>query len=320
MVSIPSHASTPVDAPGHPIALPRANFLARLIAMSRAIWKGAITFGLVNIPVGLYPAIRREELKFRLLRGSDLSPVNYKRVAEADGKEVPWDQIVKGYEYEKGKFVVLKDEDFARVDIEATQTVDILNFVKIDEVNPVLFYKPYYMEAAKGGDRAYVLLREALETSGKIAIAKVVIRTRQHLAAVKPQKDGLMLELMHFPDEILDVSEFKTPNVKGPGKPELKMALQLIESMTEPWKPEQYTDEYRDALAKVIEAKIEKGGAPAPRTAKHRAPANVIDLVSVLQKSIAETSGSSGSKKTARRKPAAKRATAKKKTTRRKAA
>src|SRR5215831_2824354 len=145
----------------------------------RAIWKGAISFGLVTIPVALYPATRREELKFRLLRTSDLSPVNYKRVAEADGKEVPWDQIVKGYEHEKGRFVVLKDEDFKRVDVEATQTVDIVDFVELDEVNPLLFSKPYYMEVGRGGDTAYSLLREAMEKTGKIAIAKVVIKTRQ---------------------------------------------------------------------------------------------------------------------------------------------
>src|SRR5436190_1408663 len=161
----------------------------------RAIWKGSITFSLVNIPISLYPAIRREELKFKLLRKSDLSPINYKRVAEADGKEVPWDMIVKGYEYKKGKYIVLKDEDFLRVDIEATQTVEIMNFVKLDEVDPLLFYKPYMMEAGKGGDKAYILLREALRDSGKIAVAKVVIKTRQHLAAIKPQKKDLMLEL-----------------------------------------------------------------------------------------------------------------------------
>ena len=184
----------------------------------RALWKGAITFGLVNIPVSLFPATRREELKFRQLRASDQSPVNYKRVAEADGKEVPWEQIVKGYEYEKGKFVILKDEDFARVDVEATQTVDIMNFVSIDEVDPLLFYKPYYLEVAKGGDKAYVLLRDALVDAGKIAIAKVVIRTRQHLAAVKPQEKGLMLELMHFPKELMDVSEFNEPAESVSGK------------------------------------------------------------------------------------------------------
>src|SRR5664279_2683284 len=138
----------------------------------RPIWKGTISFGLVSIPISLYPATQREELKFRLLRKSDLSPVSYKRVAEADSKEVPWDQIVKGYEYEKGKFVVIKDEDFARVDVEATQTVDIVQFVQLKEINPLLFYKPYYMEVQKGGDKAYSLLRQALADSGMIAIAK----------------------------------------------------------------------------------------------------------------------------------------------------
>ena len=181
----------------------------------RALWKGAISFGLVTIPVSLYPATRREELKFRMLRKSDHSPINYKRVAEADGKEVPWDQVVKGYEYEKDKYVILKEEDFARVDVEATQTVDIINFVAIDDVDPVLFYKPYYLEVGKGGDKAYVLLRDALVKSGKIAIAKVVIRARQHLASVKTQKKGLILELMHFPDELIDVSEFKAPSERS---------------------------------------------------------------------------------------------------------
>jgi DNA end-binding protein Ku len=263
----------------------------------RAIWKGAITFGLVNIPVSLYPATRREELKFRLLRGKDLSPVNYKRVAEVDGKEVAWTDIVKGYEYEKGKFVVLKDEDFARVDIEATQTVDILHFVAIDEVSPLLFHKPYYMEAAKGGDRAYVLLREALNDTGKIAIAKVVIKTRQHLAAVKPQEHGLMLELMHFPDEILDTDEFKTPREKAPAKAEMTMAKQLISSMSAKWRPEDYTDEYRDAVEKMIVEKIEHGGRSAPKATKSAKPTNIIDLVSVLQQSIKETSTKSKPKR-----------------------
>ncbi|MGH8048034.1 MAG: Ku protein [Chthoniobacterales bacterium] len=272
----------------------------------RAIWNGAITFGLVNIPVSLYPATRREELKFRLLRGKDLSPVNYKRVAEVDGKEVAWPDLVKGYEYEKGKFVVLKDEDFARVDIEATQTVDILNFVAIEEVNPLLFYKPYYMEAAKGGDRAYVLLREALNETGKIAIAKVVIKTRQHLAAVKPQEQGLMLELMHFPDELLDADEFKAPKAKAPAKAEMTMARQLISSMSAKWRPEDYADEYRDAVEKMIEEKIEHGGRSAPKASKHAKPTNVIDLVSVLQQSIKETAGKSKpkpAKKTSRSQP-----------------
>lgn len=262
----------------------------------RPIWKGAISFGLVNIPIGLYPATRREELKFRFLRASDLSPVNYKRVAEADGKEVPWDQIVKGYEYEKGKFVALKDEDFKRADIEATQTVDIINFVDLKEVDPVLFYKPYYMEPGRGGDKAYVLLREALEKNGKIAIAKVVIRARQHLAAIKPQKKGLMLELMRFPEELVDVSEFKAPAEKRAGKQELQMASKLVQSMTSAWKPEEYKDAYRHALERVIEEKIQHPEKPLPSKPRKKQPANIIDLVSVLEKSIQETGSKTGAR------------------------
>jgi DNA end-binding protein Ku len=255
----------------------------------RAIWKGTISFGLVSIPVSLYPAMRREELKFRLLRASDQSPVNYKRVAAADGKEVPWDQIVKGYEYDKGKFVVLKDEDFNRVDLEAAQTVDIINFVELDEVNPLLFYKPYYMEVAKGGDKAYALLREALAASGKIGIAKVVIKTRQHLAAVKPQEKGLMLELMHFPDELVDLDEFKAPKAQKVGPKELTMAGNLIESMSSEWKPEMYHDDYHEALEKLVEDKLKHRGKDLPAPRKTKKPSNVIDLVSVLQDSIAAT-------------------------------
>src|SRR6186997_2542752 len=269
----------------------------------RAIWKGSISFSLVNIPISLYPATRREQLTFRLLRRTDLSPVNYKRVAEADGKEVPWEEIVKGYEYEKGKFVVLKEEDFQRVDIEATQTVDIERFVELEEVNPVFFHKPYYMEPQKGGDKAYVLLREALRASGKIAIAKVVIKTRQHLAAVKPQEKGLMLELMHFATELLDVDEFKVPATKEVGKKELQMAGALIDSMSDEWKPEEYVDEYREALEKLIEEKVERGDKALPKTGRKPKPTNVIDLVSVLQKSLAQ---SGGAKKGKRKAPAKK--------------
>lgn len=267
----------------------------------RAIWKGTISFGLVSIPISLYPAAQRDELKFRLLRQKDLSPVNYKRVAERDGKEVPWEKIVKGYEYEKGRFVVIKDEDFRRVDVEATQTVDILNFVKLSEVNPLLYYKPYYMEVGKGGDKAYALLREALTESGKIAIAKVVIKVRQHLAAIKPQEKGLMLELMHFPDEIRDVSEFKAPAAKSISKPEMRMALQLIDSMSEKWNPDHYRNEYREALEKMIERKIESGDrsdTPAPR--RRKSAANIIDLAEVLQRSIQEAARQGKAGKTRR--------------------
>ena len=277
----------------------------------RAVWNGTISFGLISIPISLYPATHREELKFRLLRKRDLSPVNYKRVAEADGKEVPWDEIVKGYEHEKGKFVVIRDEDFERVDIEATQTVDIMNFVEADQVDPLLFYKPYYMEVGKGGDKAYSLLREALDSSGKLAISKVVIKTRQHLAAVKPQKNGLMLELMHFPEELIDAAEFKPPAKKTLTKPELNMALQLIESMTTRWSPELYQDDYREALEKVIQEKIESGGELPKARRRSKPKSNVIDLVAILQKSLDQakpakpkTGASQGTRSTPRRKAA----------------
>ena len=273
--------------------------------MARAIWKGSISFGLVNIPIALYPATRREELKFRLLRKTDLSPVNYKRVAEKDGKEVPWYQIVKGYEYEKGKYVVLQDEDFQRVDIEATQTVDIQDFVELDEIDPIFFYKPYYVEPQKGGDKAYALLRDALKDSKKVGVAKVVIKTREYLAGVKPEDGALVLELMHFADELAETSKLHVPKKVEVGKREMTMAKSLIDSMSSKWNPEKYKDDYREALMEVIEEKVEAGGKEIeekPRKAPK--PTKVIDLVSVLQKSLEET----GAKRKAKGKSGAKKA------------
>ena len=260
--------------------------------MARAIWKGSISFGLVNIPIALYPATRREEFKFRLLRKSDLSPVSYKRVAEKDGKEVPWDQIVKGYEYEKGKYVVLKDEDFERVDLEATQTVDIQDFVDQEEIDPIFFYKPYYLEPQKGGDKAYALLRDALKDSNKIGIAKVVIKTRQYLAGVKPEDGVLLLELMHFADELADPGKLHVPKKTEVGKREMNMAKSLIDSMSSKWNPEKYKDDYREALMEVIEEKVEAGGKEIEEKPKKAPkPTKIIDLVSVLQKSLEQTGG-----------------------------
>ena len=258
--------------------------------MARAIWKGSISFGLVNIPIALYPATRREELRFRLLRKSDLSPVNYKRVAEKDGKEVSWDQIVKGYEYEKGKYVVLKAEDFERVDLEATQTVDIQDFVDQEQIDPMFFYKPYYLEPQKGGDKAYVLLRDALKESNKVGIAKVVIKTRQYLAGVKPEDGALVLELMHFADELADPGKLHVPKKTDVGKREMNMAKSLIDSMSSKWNPEKYKDDYREALMEVIEEKVEAGGKEIEEKPKKAPkPTKVIDLVSVLQKSLDQT-------------------------------
>ena len=267
----------------------------------RAIWKGSISFGLVNIPIALYPATRREELKFRLLRAKDHSPVNYKRVAEKDGKEVPWGEIVKGYEYEKGKFVVLNEKDFQRVDLEATQTVDIQDFVDLDEIDPMYFYKPYYLEPQKGGDKAYVLLREALADGKKVGIAKVVIKTRQYLAGVKALKHALVLELMHFAEELGDAEKLKVPKKLEVGKREKDMAEALVKSMSSKWDPEKYHDDYREALMEVIEEKVESGGKEIEEKPKEKKPSTkVIDLVAVLQESLAQAKG--GKKKSAAKK------------------
>jgi len=265
----------------------------------RAIWKGSISFSLVNIPISLYVATRREELKFRMLRKSDLSPINYKRVAEADGKEVPWEDIVKGYEYEKGKFVVLKEEDFRRADIEATQTVEIMEFVPLPEINPMFFDRPYYLEPQKSGAKAYALLREALKTTGKVGIAKVVIKTRQHLAAIKPEQNALLLELMHFAEELIEPGALQIPGQVEMGARELEMAKELISRMSGHWKAENYTDEYRHALTTLIQKKVETGDqAVAPQTSK-RSPTQVIDLVSVLQESLKQAGkGATGRKTT----------------------
>lgn len=269
----------------------------------RAIWKGSISFGLVNIPIALYPATRKEELKFRLLRKGDLSPVNYKRVAEKDGKEVPWNQIVKGYEYEKGKYIVLKDEDFQRLDLEATQTVDIQDFVDLGEIDPVFFYKPYYLEPQKGGDKAYALLRDSLRESKKVGIAKVVIKTRQYLAGVKPKDGALVLELMHFAEELADTSKLHIPKKVEVGKREMNMATQLMDSMSSKWSPEKYRNEYREALMEVIEEKVEADGKEIEEKPKKAPkPTKVIDLVEVLKKSL-EQSGAGKKTLTAKRAP-----------------
>lgn len=266
----------------------------------RAIWKGSINFSLVNVPIALYPATRREELKFRLLRRSDLSPVNYKRVAEADGQEVPWEEIVKGYEYEKGKFVVLKDEDFRRADMEATQSIDIIKFVALKEIDPIFFDKPYYLEPQKPGVRAYALLRESLNRSGRVGLAKVVIKTRQHLAAVKPESDVLVLELMHFADELIDSGSLQIPGkVEIPAK-EIELATELIGRMEGTWKPDEFTDEYRRALLDMIEEKVRLGDhAPVHEGAPPYRQKKVIDLVSVLKESLEHAQKAAPRKKTA---------------------
>jgi len=254
----------------------------------RPIWKGSISFGLVYIPVAVYPATREEKLSFRQLRSTDLSPIKYKKVAEADAKEVAADQIVKGFEYERGRYVVLKDEDFEKVRIESTHSIDITDFVEVEQIDPKFFYKPYFLEAQKGGEKAYAVLHKALSGTGKIGIAKVVISNREHLAAVKPDGLFLILELMHFASEILSAEILKNGSTTGVTDKELKMAQALIEGMSVPWEPEKYQDEYRTALLEIIEQKAKNkqiAGKPAPAPA----PTNVVDLVKVLQESLSRT-------------------------------
>jgi DNA end-binding protein Ku len=255
----------------------------------RAIWKGTITFGLVNIPVAVFPATGDgEKIRFRQLRASDLSPIRYRKVAEADEKEVPSEQIIKGYEIEKGKYVTLTDEDFEKVQIESTHAIEISDFVQQEDINPKYFYKPYFLEPQKGGEKSYSLLHRALSETGKLGIAKVAIRSREYLAAVKPDGLFLMLELMHFAEEVLDPDTLKGATRTDVSAKELEMAKALIESMASDWEPTKYHDQYEAAVMKMIEDKAAKrpasAKAPTPRTA-----GDVVDLVKILQESIAKS-------------------------------
>ncbi len=251
----------------------------------RPTWKGSISFGLVYIPIAVYPATREEKLSFRQLRKTDLSPIKYKKVAEADMKEVTADQIVKGFEYERGRFIVLSDEDFEKVRIESTHSIDITDFVDLEQVDPKFFYKPYFLEPQKGGEKAYALLHKALSGTGKIGIAKVVISNREHLAAVKPDGLFLILELMHFASEILSAEELSHGPSAALNEKELKMAQALVDSMSVKWEPEKYRDEYREAVMEMIEQKAKNKQMPALPAAAPRST-NVVDLVKVLQESL----------------------------------
>jgi DNA end-binding protein Ku len=253
----------------------------------RPLWTGAISFGLVNIPVGLYSATSSSStIDLDLLRDSDHSRIRYKKVAEADGQEVPQEHIVKGYAIEKEKYVVLTKEDFKRVQIPSNQTVDIKEFVQRDEIDDRYFDKPYFLAPLKGGQKAYALLREALVATGLAAIAKVVIRPpREHLAVVQPLGDLLVLETLHFAHELRDPGELEVPKTSL-GKKELDMAVSLVNTMADKWDPEKYHDEYRDGLLDLIEKKAKSGGKELPAPQKTAESGDVIDLVSLLQESL----------------------------------
>jgi DNA end-binding protein Ku len=292
--------------------------------MARSIWKGSITFGLVNIPVGLYSAEQREELSLHLLDKRNMARVRYKRVNEETGKEVPWEETVRGYEFADGRYVVLSDEDLKRASPEKTQTVDILDFVDLDEISPVYFDKPYFLAPDKKGAKSYALLRETLKRTRKIGIATVVIRTKQYLAAVIAQDDVLLLEILRYPHELREAGDLDLPSGKaGVTDRELDMAERLVEGMVDTWEPSRYKDTYFRDLKKMIDQRVEAGqleSAPPPADEEKKpARSNVVDLMALLKQSV-ESGGKAAkapakkapAKKTSAKKTPAKKAPAKK--------
>jgi DNA end-binding protein Ku len=264
--------------------------------MPRGLWKGAISFGLVHVPVELFSAEKRStELDLTMLDKRDLAPVGYKRYNKASGEDVPWAEIVKGYEYQDGKYVVLSEEDFRRANVEASRTVEIVAFVGRDEVLPKYFQTPYYLAPGKRGEKAYALLRETLHKAGKIGIATVVIRTRQYLAAVYPENEVLMLDTLRYADELREVEELGIPaaSLKGPKvtAKEIDLALRLVEDMAEKWQPAKYKDTYREDLLKRVEQKVKAGQTEEitqpEKEARAQGGAEVIDLMALLKKSVA---------------------------------
>jgi DNA end-binding protein Ku len=296
--------------------------------MPRAMWKGAISFGLVTIPVAVYPATEEKTLRFNQLHDEDGGRIRYKRVCEKDGEEVPFEHIVKGYEIEKDRYVILTDEDFDAVPVESSRAIDIQQFVDLDEIDPVMFKKSYYLIPDQTGAKAYALLREAMSEDGRVGIAKVSFRDREHLAALRFKDDAFVLETMYWPDEIRE-ADFGGADVQAKVRgQELEMARQLIESLTSDWSPEEYSDEYRDQLQKIVEAKV---SGEEIEVVEPEPTAKVVDLMEALKASVAaakkETPAASKAKrapsgakrKTAAKKPAAKKSAAKKTTARKKA-
>jgi DNA end-binding protein Ku len=258
--------------------------------MARGLWKGAISFGLVNVPVELHSAKRRaSELDMTMLDKRDLAPVGYKRVNKATGKEVPWAEVVKGYEYRNDKYVVLSDEDFRRANPEAAKTVDIQAFVELADIAPQYFETPYYLIPGKRGEKAYALLRDTLKKAGKAGIATVMIRTKQYLAALIAQDELLVLNTLRYHDELKKASDFDIPDAKVSAK-EMDMAMRLVDDMADKWQPARYKDKFKDDLLKRIEEKVEAGQTEEitepEKGAREPKSADVVDLMSLLKKSI----------------------------------
>jgi DNA end-binding protein Ku len=251
-----------------------------------AVWKGSISFGLVNIPVELHGAVANTRPRFRLLHAKDQSPVSYDRVCQREGKAVAWQDLVKGYEYAKGKFVILTKDDFQTAAVEKTKTVDIIDFVDADAIDDRFFDTPYYAVPGKGGSRGYAVLREAIRESGRIGVGKIVLRETQHLAALSVVDQALVLTMMRFADELADTDKFNFPSAKEVRPKELEMAKTLVESLADEWKPDKYTDDYRSNLMRVIKAKM-KGEKPDLVVEEEPKSAEVVDLMERLRSSLA---------------------------------
>lgn len=279
--------------------------------MAHAIWKGAISFGLVSIPVDLVSADISKEISFHLLDKRDFSPVGYERVSKESGRKVAWDDIVKGYEHAKGEYVVLTDDELKAANVEATQSVDLLAFVDRDEIDPMFFDRPYYLVPskgkAKGGAKAYTLLRETLKKTNKVGIGNVVLRTKAHLCAIVPRERTLALVLLRYADELRDERELEVPEPgKGQvGAKELALAEKLVEGMVESWDPSQYRDDFREDVMALIDKKVKAGEfnsvSHQRAPAKKRAAAPVVDLVDLLEQSVGK---GAPKKKVARTAPA----------------
>jgi DNA end-binding protein Ku len=253
----------------------------------RAIWNGAISFGLVNIPVGVYSATHSERISFHYLHKKDMGRIHNVRVCEVDGKEVAYEDLVRGYEYEKGEYVALEEEDFDRIAIETNKNISIVDFVDQAEIDPMFFDTPYYLAPGKNADHVYALFREALSKSGKVGIGKVAFREREHLAAIKAHGNALMLDTLHFADEIA-----KTTGLDLPAKSakiterERKLAEQLIDEMSAKFEPEKYADTYREALLEMIDQKLKGKGRKTKKAAARKATTNVVDIMSKLKESL----------------------------------
>jgi DNA end-binding protein Ku len=258
--------------------------------MARPLWQGSLTFGLVSIPVEVHRAIRDHRPRFRMLHKKDLSPVRMDRVCIEEGHPVAWEDLVKGYEYEKGRFVVVTKEDFRAAALEKTKAIEITSFVDPSQIDDRYFETPYYLVPGKHGDHAYALLREAIKASGRIGIGKFILRDTQHLAAVEVIDQALVLSVMRFADELVDIKDFRFPAAGVPAKQELKMAQLLVENLAADWDPAQYTDQYKDNVMRIIEGKLKGRKDVHLKEETARRPAKVVDLMERLRQSLEQTS------------------------------